>query len=155
MKQERCEFCYLRKKERIFYSDDKIVAFLAKDAVGPGQSLVIPKEHVENISELEYDMICRIFSLCKLVSRALVEVFHADGVNIICNNGEYAGQTVSHLHIHVVPRFRGDVVNSKLWLNQELFDRLYEPTTQDFERMVAKIRKQMKPSLSEVCNEAE
>lgn len=116
---------------------------------------MIPKEHVENISELEYDMICRIFSLCKLVSRALVEVFHADGVNIICNNGEYAGQTVSHLHIHVVPRFRGDVVNSKLWLNQELFDWLYEPTTQDFERMVAKIRKQMKPSLSEVCNEAE
>lgn len=140
VRKKKCEFCNLAKKERVFYSDEKIVAFLAKDAIGPGQSLIIPRNHFEDISDLSYDMICHIFNFCKIVSKGLIEIFHADGVNVICNNGEHAGQSIPHLHVHVVPRFKGDVADPKLWLSRELFNRLYQPTAEDSRETAQKMR---------------
>ncbi|MGD0978067.1 MAG: HIT family protein [Candidatus Bathyarchaeia archaeon] len=147
---KKCEFCKISSRTRIFYSDDEIIGFLAKDAIGPGQSLVIPRRHIEDISDLPYDTVCRIFNLCKVLSTVLIKVFQANGVNIICNNGRNAGQVISHLHVHVVPRFKGDVTSPSLWLNQELYERLYQPTANDFKEMASKMKEGI-ASLGTTC----
>ena len=149
---KECEFCRIKSPERIFYSDDKIIGFLAKDAIGPGQALVIPRKHAEYISELPYDTVCRIFDLCKVLSIVLVKVFQADGVNIVCNNGKTAGQVVSHMHVHVIPRFKEDVANPSLWLNGELYDKLYQPVANDFREMASRIKECM-AQLDAKCEE--
>ncbi|MFQ3308501.1 MAG: histidine triad (HIT) family protein [Candidatus Nanohaloarchaea archaeon] len=104
-----CIFCQIIDGElpgHKVYEDDKVVAFLDAHPVSKGHTLVVPKEHVDDIHEAE-NMSYMWKPLVK-VSNAVKEKFGAEGVNIAQNNGEKAGQEVFHLHFHVTPIYDGN-----------------------------------------------
>ena len=81
--------------------------------VSKGHVLVIPKRVVAEIFDLNNEEYSSCFNLVKDVKKILEEKFKPDGFNIGINNGEKAGQTVFHAHIHVIPRYSGDVDNPR------------------------------------------
>jgi histidine triad (HIT) family protein len=111
---EDCIFCNIIEGEvpsHTVYEDEKVIAFLDAEPVSRGHTLVVPKEHVENIHEAS-GMDYMWDSLVK-VSNAVEEAFGAEGINIAQNNGEKAGQEVFHLHFHVTPVYDGDELEIK------------------------------------------
>ena len=87
----RCPFCSIKLQERVIHSDKSITAFLSRDAITPSQTIVIPTKHVETIFDLTDNEISEVFGFCKYISKALIDVLEANGINIICNNGICAG----------------------------------------------------------------
>ncbi len=84
--------------------------------IGPatkGHALVIPKTHVANVFEIPNDLLGKAYSVAKKIAQALKETTGCEGINILQNNGEMAGQSVFHFHIHVIPRYEGDTANIK------------------------------------------
>lgn len=107
--EEDCIFCKIIEGEvpgYKVYEDENVVAFLDANPVSKGHTLVIPKEHVENIHEasgMNY-----MWEPIVEVSNAVKDAFGAEGVNIAQNNGEKAGQEVFHLHFHITPIYEGN-----------------------------------------------
>ena len=105
--------------ESPFLNIEKIIenenAFAIYDAfpVSKGHVLVIPKRVVAEIFDLNDEEYSSCFNLVKDVKKILEEKFKPDGFNIGINNGEKAGQTIFHAHIHVIPRYSGDVDNPR------------------------------------------
>lgn len=107
--KEDCIFCKIIEGEvpgHKVYEDENVVAFLDANPVSKGHTLVIPKEHVENIHEASG--MSYMWGPIVEVSNAVKEAFGAEGVNIAQNNGEKAGQEVFHLHFHVTPIYEGN-----------------------------------------------
>lgn len=105
---EHCIFCKITNGEipsAKVYEDDHVYAFLDISQVTKGHTLVIPKIHKENIFELDADMTGPLFQSVKKVADALQAAFSPKGLNLLNNNGETAGQTVFHYHIHLIPRY--------------------------------------------------
>jgi histidine triad (HIT) family protein len=75
-----------------------------------GHALILPKEHFDNVFEIEPETAGRIFAFATKLAKAIKEETGCDGMNLLQNNGEVAGQTVNHFHLHLVPRFKGDAV---------------------------------------------
>ena len=73
-----------------------------------GHALVIPKEHADGIFDMDDETASKVLVVAKKVATAMKEAFNADGFNIIQNNGECAGQSVKHFHMHLFPRYEGD-----------------------------------------------
>ena len=103
---------FLEKKERLLENE---VGFVIYDGfpVSKGHVLVIPKRVVAEIFDLNDEEYSSCFNLVKDVKKILEEEFKPDGFNIGINNGEKAGQTIFHAHIHVIPRYSGDVDNPR------------------------------------------
>ena len=105
--------------ESPFLNKEKIIenenAFAIYDGfpVSKGHVLVIPKRVVAEIFDLNDEEYSSCFNLVKDVKKILEEKFNPDGFNIGINNGEKAGQTIFHAHIHVIPRYSGDVENPR------------------------------------------
>ena len=78
--------------------------------VSEGHCLIIPKRHVNSIDELSDVELKDLYTVLHQTKILLIETYLPDGFNIGINEGEAAGQTVSHLHIHLIPRYEGDVV---------------------------------------------
>jgi diadenosine tetraphosphate (Ap4A) HIT family hydrolase len=81
--------------------------------VNPGHLLIIPRRHVAGFFEATADERRALFELVDAGKALLDERFHPDGYNLGINVGEAAGQTVMHLHVHLIPRYRGDVANPR------------------------------------------
>ena len=91
------------------YEDDTAVAFLDLAPVRQGHTLVIPRRHVRDVMADEGGLaLADVAHAVHQVSRRLVDVFSADGVSVLQSNGAAAGQVVFHLHLHLLPRHRGD-----------------------------------------------
>jgi histidine triad (HIT) family protein len=90
------------------YEDEHVYAFLDISQVTKGHTLVIPKVHKENIFELTADMAAPLFESVKKAADAIQAAFSPKGLNLLNNNGEAAGQTVFHYHIHLIPRYGSD-----------------------------------------------
>ena len=91
------------------YEDEDVLAFLDLFPQSPGHSLVIPKRSAaRNILEVDTDALARVMAVVQKVTAALVEELQPDGVQVAQFNGAPAGQTVYHLHFHVIPRFSGE-----------------------------------------------
>ena len=106
-----CIFCKIATGEipsATVYEDDDFRAILDIAPAHKGHTIILPKKHAKDIFELDADVAAKIFPVAKKIAAAVKEVTGCDGVNILQNNGEAAGQSVFHLHVHVVPRFRGD-----------------------------------------------
>ena len=102
-----CPFCNL--KENILFENDYAVAFFDSYPVSKGHTLIIPKRHSEHYFELTKKEIEAIFELSQKVKEYLDKEFHPDGYNIGFNVLEAGGQSVMHTHMHVIPRYKGDV----------------------------------------------
>ena len=108
---EDCVFCQIIEGEipsHRVYEDENVYAFLDVNPTAKGHTLVVPKKHVETIHEasgMEY-----MWEPLVKVADAVEQAFDAEGVNIVQNNGEAAGQEVMHMHFHVTPRYTGDEI---------------------------------------------
>ncbi|HHX80810.1 MAG TPA: HIT family protein [Acholeplasmataceae bacterium] len=106
-----CVFCKIVQGEipaYKVYEDDDILAFLDISQATPGHTLVIPKEHCENIFALEENKAANLMKVVTRLSKKLKVALNIDALNILNNSGQLAGQTVNHFHIHLLPRSEND-----------------------------------------------
>jgi histidine triad (HIT) family protein len=106
-----CLFCKIAHKEipsEVIYEDDHVLAFLDVHPLTTGHTLIIPKIHSENLLDLPDEEIGPVFKAVKIVTGLLQEKLSPKGFTIGINHGRISGQTIDHLHIHVIPRFEGD-----------------------------------------------
>ena len=85
-----------------------MIAFLDIKPVNKGHALVVPKKPFENIFDGDDESLAHMIKTAKKLSNIIKETVGADGVNLIMNNGEHAGQEVFHAHLHIIPRHKGD-----------------------------------------------
>ena len=103
---ETCPFCNIvlgKAEGSIIYEDNVVVAFMDLLPARVGHTLVIPREHYENIYDVPEEVLVKVVLAVKRVSVAVKKTFSADGVKIIQLNGRAAGQVVFHIHFHVIP----------------------------------------------------
>lgn len=106
-----CIFCKIVKGElpsHKLYEDEKTLAFLDIRPVNAGHTLVVPKNHSENIFDIAADDWTAVAEAVRKLAIAIEKGVGADGVNVAMNNREHAGQLVHHPHVHIIPRFKGD-----------------------------------------------
>jgi len=111
MKDDNCIFCKLANGDIPTYSLYEDENFNVIFDAGPatlGNALILPKDHAANLFELDDELVAKAHVLAKKMAKILMEVFEADGINILQNNFPAAGQTVFHFHIHLIPRKEQD-----------------------------------------------
>ena len=107
--ENSCIFCDIIEKKDILFENDLAVAFFDAMPVSKGHILIIPKRHVVTYFDLNKEEISAIFALSQKVKEYLDNLYHPDGYNVGFNVLEAGGQSVMHAHMHVIPRYRGDV----------------------------------------------
>lgn len=124
--KEDCIFCKIANGEipsATLYEDEDFRVILDLGPASKGHALILPKMHAANIYEMPEELVGKAFMLAKKMAGILTEGLKCDGFNILQNNGETAGQTVFHFHIHLIPRYQGDQVKVKLaWEQGKLTD---------------------------------
>ena len=113
MKDENCIFCKLAGGEiptATLYEDEDFRVILDANPAAKGHALISPKEHYANLYELDDELAGKVLVLAKKMITKLTDILGCDGYNIVQNNGEAAGQTVFHFHMHLIPRFKDDGV---------------------------------------------
>lgn len=121
---EGCIFCKIATGEipsKTVYEDDDFRAILDISPASKGHVIILPKNHADNIFEISDEDASGIMLVAKKIASKVKDVFGCDGVNILQNNGEAAGQTVFHLHVHVIPRYENDNIRIK-WTQHEDID---------------------------------
>lgn len=111
MKKDDCIFCKIANGEipsKTLYEDEDFRVILDLGPATRGHALILPKEHAANLYELPDETAAKAMILAKKMGARMVEKLHADGLNLVQNNGETAGQTVSHFHLHLIPRYQND-----------------------------------------------
>lgn len=107
-----CVFCKIINGElpsAKVYEDEHVFAFLDLSQVTKGHTLVIPKEHVPNVYELPEEVAANLFKAVPKIANAVKKAYEPIGLNVLNNNGEAAGQSVFHIHLHIIPRYgKGD-----------------------------------------------
>ncbi|MGE8205137.1 HIT family protein [Heyndrickxia sp. NPDC080065] len=134
-----CIFCKIVNGEipsaKVF-ENEHVVAFLDISQVTTGHTLVIPKIHKENIYELTPEIASNLFEIVPKIANALKTEFEPIGMNLVNNNGEHAGQSVFHFHLHLIPRYgKGDGFGA-VWKNHQS-----EYTQEDYKNIAAAISK--------------
>ncbi len=107
-----CIFCNL-SKEKIYVENEFALAFFDEFPVNKGHTIIIPKRHVSSFFDLtkqEHDAVLELLQICK---KKLEKLYAPNGYNIGVNIGEYAGQSIFHVHIHLIPRYKGDTPNPR------------------------------------------
>ena len=125
---ENCIFCKIASGEipsATLYEDEDFRVILDLGPATKGHSLILPKKHAANISEMPDELLGRAMSVAKKVAVAMKEGLSCDGVNVVQNNGEAAGQTVFHFHMHIIPRYKGDNAGVS-WKPGKLTDEVKE-----------------------------
>lgn len=103
-----CIFCKIIAGEipsAKVYEDEEVYAFLDISQVTKGHTLVIPKAHVKDIYETSDEIASQLFARVPKIAQAIEKSFNPKGINILSNTGEAAGQSVFHLHLHLIPRY--------------------------------------------------
>lgn len=122
---QNCIFCKIIQGEipsAKVYEDEEIYAFLDISQVTKGHTLIIPKKHVENIYETNEEIASSLFARVPKIANALKKAYQPAGINILNNNGKAAGQTVFHIHIHLIPRYdESDGYDAKWVTNNEAY----------------------------------
>ena len=135
MKDENCIFCKLANGDiptATLYEDEDFRVILDASPASKGHALIIPKEHYANLYELSDELASKVLVLAKKMITKLTDILGCDGYNIVQNNGEAAGQTVFHFHLHMIPRSKDDGVGLG-WLLGEL-------TEEDKGELLSKIK---------------
>ena len=109
---KRCDFCAIAggedKSVEIVCEDNNWIAFFPLDPATPGHTLVIPRKHVSDLWEVDSALASELINAVIRVGRAISKSLRPEGMNLITSAGTVAEQTVFHLHLHVVPRWRRD-----------------------------------------------
>lgn len=124
MKDDNCIFCKIAEGEipsATLFEDEDFRVILDLGPASKGHALILPKEHYANLYELSDELAAKAMVLAKKMITRMQKVLNCDGYNIVQNNGEPAGQTVFHFHMHLIPRYEGDSVGLG-WHMGELTD---------------------------------
>ena len=111
MRKEDCIFCKIANGEipsKTLYEDDMFRVILDLGPATKGHALILPKEHAANLYELPEETAAAAMVVAKKMAQKMKEKLHCDGLNLVQNNGETAGQTVMHFHLHVIPGYNND-----------------------------------------------
>jgi len=106
---EPCVFCQIIRHEAphsSIYENEKTMAFLSNRPINPGHTLVIPKKHYETIHQISEEEMAHIYVVVKRITEAVNKAINPEGIRIVQNNGEAAGQVIPHFHVHVIPMYR-------------------------------------------------
>lgn len=113
MRDNNCIFCKIANGEipsATIYEDEEFRVILDLSPASKGHALILPKEHYANLFELDDEKAGKVLVVAKKVITKMKEILNCDGYNLVQNNGESAGQTVNHFHLHLIPRYEGDNV---------------------------------------------
>lgn len=119
---EDCIFCKIAAgniPSATLYEDENFRVILDLGPASKGHALILPKAHYANIYEIPDELAGKAMILAKRMAGVITEALQCDGFNLVQNNGEPAGQTVFHFHMHLIPRYQGDQVGL-LWDPKEL-----------------------------------
>lgn len=111
MKQDDCIFCKIANGEipsKTLYEDEKYRVILDLGPATKGHALILPKDHYANLYELPEENAAEVMKLAKRMMAKMREKLGCEGFNLVQNNGEIAGQTVFHFHLHLIPRYPSD-----------------------------------------------
>ena len=113
MSAAECPFCKMVAGQipiTKVYENDDILVFLDIGPISDGHTLIIPKQHFEQLHECPPELLAKVASYLGKIARAVSSAMNSDGYNVLCNNGRAAGQVINHLHFHIIPRITGDGV---------------------------------------------
>lgn len=121
MNDASCIFCRIVQKQvpaSLVYEDEKAMAFLDIRPLNEGHTLIMPKAHYENIFDISRELVEYVHGVTKKIAIAVEKATKADGISIVQQNGEAAGQEIFHLHVHVIPRYEGQKLPSPSEVSQ-------------------------------------
>ena len=111
MRKDDCIFCKIANGEipsKTLYEDPEFRVILDFGPATKGHALILPKEHAGDLYELPEESAAKAMTLAQKIGKTMVQKLHCDGLNLVQNNGEAAGQTVRHFHLHLIPRYVND-----------------------------------------------
>lgn len=133
MESERCPFCERIVRGELVASSDLAAAFPDAYPLSPGHTLVVPRRHEPDFFSLRTDELMDLMAVAVDLHRRLSQELGIDGMNLGVNAGMTAGQTIAHAHLHLIPRYEGDVFDPAggiRWLFPERA-RYWEGTSAD------------------------
>ena len=119
MRDNDCIFCRIASGEipsATIYEDEDFRAILDLGPASEGHTLILPKEHFKDVTELSEHYAAKILPLAAGIGKAMKNALGCDGFNLVQNNGEAAGQTVMHFHLHVIPRYSSETAPMVAWV---------------------------------------
>lgn len=122
---ENCIFCKIIKGEipsMTIYEDDVVKVFLDINPTTNGDTLIVPKKHIENMLDLDDETLSHIHKISKEIYNVLKEKLNIDGLTLVQNN--FYGQEIKHYHVHLIPRYKNDDV--KQLSNKEILKDVKE-----------------------------
>ena len=134
MKDDNCIFCKIANGEipsKTLFEDDEFRVILDLGPAAKGHALILPKDHYANLYELPEETASKVMLLAKKMAAQMTDKLKCDGFNLVQNNGEVAGQTVFHFHMHLIPRYKND--------NQTIGWKPGEPSQEELEEIKAQI----------------
>ena len=134
MKDDNCIFCKIANGEipsKTLFEDDEFRVILDLGPAAKGHALILPKNHYANLYELPEETASKVMLLAKKMAMQMTDKLKCDGFNLVQNNGEVAGQTVFHFHMHLIPRYKTD--------NQTIGWKPGEPSQEELEEIRAQI----------------
>jgi diadenosine tetraphosphate (Ap4A) HIT family hydrolase len=109
-----CLFCDIKDDQAIHIaSSQNFVSIYDENPVTEGHALIFPKKHIESFFDLNKEEVIEFYDLIREVKKLIDKVYKPDAYNIGINNGQAAGRTIHHLHLHLIPRYEGDVANPR------------------------------------------
>lgn len=111
MRDEKCIFCKIAAGEipsKTLYEDEQFRVILDLGPATKGHALILPKNHYADLYEIPDETAADVMKLAKKMAGIMTDKLKCDGFNLVQNNGETAGQTVFHFHMHLIPRYKND-----------------------------------------------
>lgn len=111
MRKDDCIFCKIAAGDipsNTVYEDERFRVILDLNPASKGHALILPKNHADDLFDLPEEDRAAVLSVAAKVAGAMKKALSCSGINIVQNNGESAGQTVKHFHLHIIPRYDGD-----------------------------------------------
>lgn len=127
-----CEIIQGSRKGYFIYEDENYVAFLDIYPIDMGHSLVLPKKHYEQVTDMTADKVGELFSKIPKIAKAVVKTTNADAFSMAQNNGWAAKQIVPHVHVHIIPRYNH---KGTVWTKREI------GKDEELQNLAEKIRK--------------
>ncbi len=113
--QSNCIFCKIIAGEipsATIYEDEDFKVIMDIFPAAKGHAIILPKKHCANLFELDDDTAAKGLLIARKIAKAMQAELNCDGMNLLQNNGEAAGQTIFHFHMHLIPRYQGDQVKT-------------------------------------------
>lgn len=130
MRDADCIFCKIAAGEipsKTIYEDEEFRVIMDISPATKGHALILPKEHYPNLYEIPEEVAADAMKLAKKMAKKMTDALQCDGFNLIQNNGEVAGQTVFHFHMHLIPRYKNDGNEDRIcWNHLELGEKELE-----------------------------